>query len=433
MGGRGSFENSAGDVFYPARCGFVKVSPGMVPVRKTLTLACFGDSTAETFGAAPTYSCTIELLDAVIRFNHTDPEYKVEIRPILYAGEQERDRLLIELATGSDLDLLDTSFLPDNALDGGLLTDLLPRIDADPDLSREDFIQPLLAAMLRNGGLYEYTSRFTLLTMSTHPALFPGRENWTVDTIKSLIAAHPEMDPLWHSYDRELLLTLFSWAATAEFIDWDAGSCRFESPAFVHWLELLRELPDGGVYSEEAKLLKLDYDYAFNAGFGARYELKDDYVITGFPETEGTGSYFLKLGVTPSAMRRTMGSNTRIGILASGQKQDGAWRFVKALMLNGEGSIGDGISVFKARFEREADAAVTDAHDPRFDIDEYNADDAARLKEQVYGTTKLVHADEALLQILRSEADAFLGGQKTAEEAARQIQSRVSLYLAEQK
>ena len=432
MGGRGSFENAAGDVFYPARCGFVKVSPGLVPLRKTLSLACFGDSGEETFGGDPTYSCTMELMDAIIRFNHTDPEYRVEIRPMLYAGEQERERMLIRLATGNDIDLLDTSFLPDNALDGGVLTDLLPLIDADPELSREDFIQPLLAAMLRNGGLYEYTSRFTLLTMSTHPALFPGREGWTVDAIESLIAAHPEMDPLWHSYDRDLLLTLFAWAATAEFIDWESGSCRFDSPAFVHWLELLKALPDGGQYSEEPKLLNVDYDYAFNAGFDARYELKDDYVITGFPETAGTGSYFLKLGLSPSAMRRTMGSNTRVGILASGQNQDGAWRFVKTLMLNPQGSISDGISVFRDEFEREVDAAVTNTRDVRFDIDNFNDDDAARLREQVYGTTKLVHADEGLLQVIRSEANAFFAGQKSAEEATRQIQSRLSIYVAEQ-
>lgn len=432
MGGSGSFENSAGELFYLCRKGLAKVTAGMVPVRKPLILACFGDSSADFFGGDPTYSCTGELLDAIIRFNHTDPEYKVEIRPVLYANEQERDRLLIQLATGSEIDLLDTSFLPDNALDGGVLTDLLPYIDSDPELSREDFIQPLLKAMIKDGGLYEYTSRFTLLTMSTHPELFPGREAWTVDYIKDLIAAHPEMDPLWHSINRELQLTLFGWAASAEFIDWDTGVCRFESPAFIHWLELLKALPDGGEYSEDAKLMKIDYDYAGSAGFSARYELKDDYVIAGFPETGGTGSYFLKLGVSPSAMRSTRGSNTRIGIMASGRHQDGAWRFVKTLMLNGQGSISDGISVFRARFEQEADAAITNGHNERFDVDEYNADDAARLKEQVYGTTKLVRADENLLKVIRTEANAFFAGQKSAEEAAGQIQSRLSIYVAEQ-
>mgnify|MGYP002627255133 CR=1 FL=1 len=127
-----------------------------------------------------------------------------------------------------------------------------------------------------------------------------------------------------------------------------------------------------------------------------------------------------------------MGSNTRVGILASGQNQDGAWRFVKTLMQNPQGSISDGVSVFRDEFEREEDAAITNTRDARFDIDNFNADDAARLREQVYGTTKLVHADGALLQVIRSEANAFFAGQKSAEEAARQIQSRLSIYVAEQ-
>ena len=62
----------------------------------------------------------------------------------------------------------------------------------------------------------------------------------------------------------------------------------------------------------------------------------------------------------------------------------------------------------------------------------FNADDAQRLREQVYGTTKLIRTDEQILQVIQSEINAYLDGQKTAEEAAKQIQSRLSLYLAEQ-
>ena len=40
--------------------------------------------------------------------------------------------------------------------------------------------------------------------------------------------------------------------------------------------------------------------------------------------------------------------------------------------------------------------------------------------------------DEELLQVIRSEANAFFAGQKSAGEAARQIQSRLSIYVAEQ-
>ncbi len=426
-GGYEGFENSLGDFYYPGSelaASLIRVTRGQVPMRRPLYLG----GISEEF-----YALNASLQDAVIRFNNTDPEYRIEVVPIVYHGEQERDRLLIELATRSDLDLLDTSFLTDNALDSGLLADMLPMIDADETISREDFIEPLLALMTQNGGLYEYTERFTLLTMTTHAELFPGRENWTVESIEALIAAHPEMDPLWHSYDRELITTLFIWAATAEFVDRDTATCSFDSPAFVHWLELMKALPNGSNYSEDPKLMNICYDLAFNAGHQEKYMMKGEYVVAGFPETQGTGSYFLKLGSSPNDWRGTMGTNTRIGIMAASARQAGAWRFVRTLM---EGSdligLNDGIPVFKAAFERELAAEISEDIDERFQISYMTPENAEELRRQVYGTTKMVSTDEGLIRILRDEINRYYGGQYSAEETAKTIQSRASIYVAEQ-
>lgn len=437
-------ENSLGDVYYPdgedmlLLKGLICAKKGQVPVKQPLRLGCFGYTGGEMYtdaqasGALP-YSATMELLDTIVRFNNTDPQYKIEVVPITYANEQERDRVLIELATRSDLDLLDTSRLPDNALDSGLLADMLPMIDADDSISREDFIEPLFALMTKSGGLYEYTDKFTLLTMTTHAELFPGRENWTVENIEALIAAHPDMDPLWHSLDRDLITTLFCWAATAEFIDPDVGTCSFDSPAFVHWLELMKTLPNGSQYSEEPKLMNICYDLASSAGHQEKYMMKGDYVVAGFPETQGTGSYYLKLGSSPNAWRGTMGENTRIGIMAASGKQAGAWRFVRMLMEGAdEISLSQGIPVFKQSFERALDTRISDDFDERFQIGYLNAENAEELRQQVYSTTKLVDTDEGLIRILRDEISRYYGGQVTGEEAAKAIQSRASIYVSEQ-
>lgn len=442
--GHSCLENSLGDVYYPdgedwlLNRGLICAKRGQVPVKQPLRLGCFGYTGGEMYddaqanGALP-YSVTMELLDTIVRFNNTDPQYKIEVVPITYADEQERDRVLIKLATRSDLDLLDTSMLPDNALDSGLLANMLPMIDADETISREDFIEPLLKLMTQSGGLYEYTDKFTLLTMTTHADQFPGRDQWTVENIESLIASHPEMDPLWHSYDRELITTLFCWAATAEFIDRDTATCSFESPAFVHWLELMKALPDGGQYSEEAKLMNICYDLAANAGHQEKYMMKGDYVVAGFPETRGTGSYFLKLGSSPNAWRGTSGENTRIGILAASSNQAGAWRFVRSLM---EGAsdvdLRMGIPVFKESFERALANRISDDYDKRFQISYMTAENAEELRQQVYSTTRLVDTDEGMLRILRDEINRYFGGQVTAEEAAKIIQSRASIYVSEQ-
>lgn len=439
MGSPFGLENSKGELFYITSNGLVKVSPAMVPVKKVLTLACFGDTGAESYeyfqqDGAPPYSMSLKLRDSIIRFNNSDPEYRIEIKPLLYNNESERDRLLIELATSEDIDILDTSFLPDGALDAGLLADMLPMIDSDETISREDFIPSLLQAMMKHGGLYEYTDKFTLVTLLARPELFPGRESWTVNQIEELIAQHPEYAPLWQSMNREMIVTVVSWAATAEFIDWESASCSFDSRAFQDWLRLLKELLDDKSPQDEEKLMAFCYDFASDAGFSSRYPFQSDYAVAGFPSTEGTGSYLLKLGSSAGESRSTVGQNTRIGIMASSKHQDGAWRFVRTLMTSEseeDQAISFGISVFRERFERAITSTLSNNGEFQ-GLAMFNADDAQRLREQVYGTTKLIHTDEQILLVMQSEIDAYLDGQKSAEEAAKQIESRLRLYLAEQ-
>ena len=179
--------------------------------------------------------------------------------------------------------------------------------------------------------------------------------------------------------------------------------------------------------------MNICYDLADEAGWGEKYMLKGDYVIAGFPETQGTGSYYLKLGSSPNAWRGTMGANTRIGIMAASSKQAGAWRFVRMLMDGAdEISLSQGIPVFKQSFERALEAEISDDFDERFQIEYFTAEDAEKLRQQVYGTTKMVDIDETLIRILREEINRYYEGQVTAEEAANAIQARARIYVSEQ-
>ncbi len=94
-----------------------------------------------------------------------------------------------------------------------------------------------------------------------------------------------------------------------------------------------------------------------------RQMLHDDYVLAGFPESSGSGSYFVEAGSYFKLYNQPAMSaqRTSIGIMADTEAADGA-----------------------------------------------------------------------LLHVIRSECEAYLAGNKTAEQAAQQIQSRLSIYLAEQ-
>lgn len=427
------FENSRGSFFYRQGSSLVEVSPKPVRERQTLRLLCFGNAGTESYQHSLTgYDYSEAMMDAVIRFNNTDPEYKVEIVSWVYEDEAERDRLLIELSRAEDIDLVDTSFLPEGAVDAGLFTDLLPYLDSDGELSREDFIQPLLNGMIYKGGLYQYTARFSMISMAVNEELFPGRENWTSRAVMDMSEGYGAMP----GADREKLSSLFQQAATAEFIDWESMSCDFESPAFINWLELLLKLAteEGG---EGLHPLMMVSDMVTESGPMLRntYGPEQDFsfVVAGFPDTQGTGSYFIPMSRETerfSLSLSTWGKNTSAGILASSPNKEAAWRFIRCLMLSGGTDLSDGIPPLKASFESVLESSI-DHEDGNSDSGSFSPEDAQILRQQVYGDSKLAHTDPALLDILDREFTAFLEGGSTARDCAGQIQSRVSLYLAE--
>ena len=53
--------------------------------------------------------------------------------------------------------------------------------------------------------------------------------------------------------------------------------------------------------------------------------------------------------------------------------------------------------------------------------------------ELIESTTNFLDYDQSVLSIITEEAAGYLAGDRSVEEASRLIQSRVSLYIQEQK
>ncbi len=439
-GGKG-LENSNGDIFHLTD-RVTKVSKGPVPVKKTLVLACFGDTSDQDYSFANnSYVCSDKLKDAILRFNNSDPEYRVEIKPYIYNDENERSKMLMSIATGNGIDLIDTSLLPDGAIDKQLLVDLLPYIDADDTVSRNDFIPTLLSSMMKDGGLYEYVDKYTILTMFTHPEIV-GDNSWTVQNIEQYIKQYPELKM---PTSQDHLVRLFSWAATAEFIDRANSTCNFDSPTFASWLSLLKFIIESSDnYNSGTYFCGISYDFAKSVGFRARLTMRGDYLTVGFPDAEGNGSYFLKLGkpgisgsnghLADELDMYTLGAATSVGIIASSPSRDGAWRFLRTFIYGEETpNLRKGIPVLKESFEQAIQTELArDTSQENLPYANFTATDADILREIVYGTDKVVCTDEAVIDIIARAIIPYLEGKGTADDAAQQIQSKMSVYLAEQ-
>lgn len=353
-------------------------------------------------------------LRAIAVFNMTNPDY-VAVQKI-YSGE-DADKIPAELATANDIDVLYLGSSTDMEsafrnvpLKSTLFEDLLPYLDADPELSREDFIPGVLEASMQGGHLYGITPSIMPYTVIAPESTAHDYSPWSMDTIMRLNSELPDGYGLFGSTPDFTLQYLLQYAC-GRFVDKDSASCSFDSEEFIQLLKLCAELKP--------------YDYSTSNGCGLecgsmtlnmyyKTVFNSDFEYIGFPSADGGVNLFSGL-VGP------------MSIMASSENKEAAWQFIRVFftpqLQNNEICL-FGIPVIESCLDdylkrrMEQDETITQA-----DVDKYKA-----LVMSCQGFTE----GGAVYDIALEEVNKYLGGGKTAEDAAKSIQSRVGIYLAEQ-
>ena len=75
--------------------------------------------------------------------------------------------------------------------------------------------------------------------------------------------------------------------------------------------------------------------------------------------------------------------------------------------------------------------ALAREQDERDRYQRFTESDAEYIRSIVYNTTKCVINSPEVMDTMRTVLNAYLGGQYTEEAASAQLQSRLSIYLAE--
>ena len=411
QGGGTVVQSASGDYYMAGMSAqsIQKVSPGLVKDRETIRLQGVSD---------------LDILNAALRFNSTNEDYKIEYE-FIGSGHELSQQEILELVLQDSPDIVYTPSLPQNSIDGGLFVDLLPCIDADESISREDFIGPVLESMIRKGGLYELLTRVDVLSLSVKAELFPGRGDWTMDYVEEMVANRPAETPVyfWHR-DQNYMLNMLCRISGGEYVDWERGKCSFDEGSFASLLRFVKDCP----YTTEPVTPVL-MEPVLGVGYSANSSktfFQGDYEYAGFPGASGNGSYF-----TDSSEGFI---KKGYGILASSEHKEAAWDFLRLLLLpeNMEygGSFAYGIPVTTASFDKLLESVIWE--------DEVNPDqsftreDADKLRELVYSTEKMARKDDTLTEIISTEASAYFAGDKSLEDTVKNIQSRASIYVAEQ-
>jgi hypothetical protein len=418
-----------------------------------------------------------DIREAVIDFNRENQDYLIEIMDYVgHGGDWDAglSRFQVDIITGRG---------PDIIIDWGanirfqdIMLDIYPFIDADPELSREDFFQSILSAMeSSDGGLHRIPTGFSITTMIGLAERFGHIESWTLSELHSQVIDAADLHfPLGVLMNGNMfILTMLHGS---DLIDWDSYTANLNSEAFINIIEIAKLLPkeqdfDASLTHPLVLLLRGDHllvdiifgDFQSFQGFAEI--LKDDFLIMGLPTEHG-------------GVNTVIGHNP-MGINKASKNPAGAWEFLRRFLLPVEelnfdensGSTFDG-QPFPVRIDM-FDAFIAYYQTPLYFTDSdgnpvYD-EDGNRLERfhstyylrsfnngivEMDGYPLYTMSDDIaiklrsfiesakpgggrfnreIIDIISGDLEAFFNDVRTAEDTARIIQNRVQNYMNEQK
>lgn len=393
--------------------------PGPPPEKTILTLAIVSSD--------PIF---YDSLTAMIEgFNRSQDRYLVEAT--IYSDFADDsfvpvDRLRTQIAAGQAPDLYAFYTAGYNAPPLAAKTvgaDLLPLIGSD--LTQDSLVPNLYALLTEDGCLYELPLTVEVDTLIGPASLFPEAGVTLLDLEHARQNMADDMLPFDSWNTPENLFSLCAAYCIGAFTDKAAGTCNFDTQSFYDYLTWCKTWGgDGSTPSApERTLVKLSMTNTLGQLAVRSESAKEiwfgepDYTYIGFPTNgEGSGSAYRilsSLAVSPQCRDLT------------GAKAFLAYGF----------SYPQDVSL-PANYEllqTEMDEYIAgNRTNWRGETQKISEADAGQFYTLLDSITVLEGPDAPLAEILFEEANVFFAGGCTAEEAARNIQSRASLYLQEQ-
>lgn len=374
--------------------------------------------------------------EAIREWNIQNPGCPIEVVDYSVYATQDSSlsaaKLLADMVAGDIPDIYDFSLssidtIPSSAQFArrGLLEDLYPYIDNDPELSREDFIPGVMSAMEIDGGLYELAPSFSLVTTFASSQVLGYNAELTYKDLNFMAANSEYFDSVFDKYrGRMWLLGNILDASGSKLVDWTKGECYFDSDYFRSLLETMKAIPEEGEKMPSPTLYK---SVSMSTGLLYYVITNDLWMASTAPLAYGEDYCFPGLPELGSAIY----PNCCYGISAYSQNKELCWQFLRQFLTQEYGSK------FYLSPRKDALAQRVEETWTGFgpEVQQYNPqglEAMEKLRDIAMNCSTVMRHDPEIWQIVYSQSLAYFAGDKSLEETAEQIQSRVSLYMAEQ-
>ena len=452
-----------------------RIDASEVKEKTVLTLACMG--------------LDWSLRSKIVEYNKSNDQYRIQVVDYSeYATDDDYNagitKLTTEIISGSVPDLFLTSSLPiDKYAAKGVVADLYTFMDGGSGLGRDYFVPQVLKAIEKEGKLYELPTKFSVETAYALSSIVDQYDTWNVAAVQDAMTQLQEGATVFSTgWTKSSVLNNCLTRNLAAFVDWTTGKCTFDSEAFQQLLAFCNSFPDdsssddGIAYSSEAatvdtmddpvwesdatrilsgkQLMATTSFYGFEDYIYNIYPVKDKVTFVGYPSESGEpgNSFYIQCPMAISSVTKY---------------PDAAWDFVSTMIrqTNEDAESMYAFPISQEAFDKKMTAVMTeqyqlDKNGEQVDWDEdgepdkmcigtyevvengestwqevyaLTQEDIDQILSVINSATGIVDYDDEILSIVSDEVSAYFAGDKDVQTTANMIQSRVNLYVQEQR
>ncbi len=380
--------------------------------------------------------------------------------------KQGLQRLMTEIAAGDVPDLLDIDDLPFQRYGTlGMLEDLWPYIENDPELGRAGVMEHVLECAEQDGKLYTVFNTFSMGGVVGAKSVAGDRLGWTFEEFLDLFESMPEgTSVFWPETAKIELLYDIVTEDLDSYIDWETGTCSFDSEDFKTILSFCNtagaEIGDPSYpylsyyRTDEPQLLNsLIADrkmmlhqlglWNFMALQSAEKMFGEEVSFIGYPTRDG--SYGSSFGV-----------GSTVAMTSACKDKEGAWEFLRMFLLE-QPEFKSSVDYFNTSFPvnrkgfeylwemSSTPEYLPDGTEiPKFSEGGYGYDGSEvldylaspqrhydQVMEIYNATNSITWDDDDLWNIVSEQAQVYFAGDRSLDETAKMIQNRAELYVSE--
>lgn len=344
------------------------------------------------------------------------------------------------LLSGTGADLIDLVELDvSKYVDKKLLADMK---DVLEPLNKNELHMNILDALRVNGGLYTvptsfYAGAFVGDGDALDKTVQVNDKSWTWEQFEEVSRTFMQQSNgkenryALANYAPEHFLAILVQNNRENFIDPSTRKAKFDSPVFVQQMKQIKKMYDDRILTANKAKISSQLYYS-------------TYLYSPLDVAEGAYRFYPNPNLLqmPHPQGHTDGSTflvrNQLGIRANSAVKEEAQKFIAYLLSEDAQSVLDleGFSMLKSVNDKRIGVIQKQAASGTYKLSsgesiKMSEKPFVELRQLINTANRFAKTDNKVLDIVKEESRSYFGGQKTAEDVAKLIQNRTTIYLNE--